>query len=77
MKYIKSITVNSDTYIVGQTYKPPGFTDGATIKNIVDNRRAFSFGEGGFEIRFDTGELLRIHSNNVIVHWVPAGGKAE
>ncbi|MEK4448610.1 hypothetical protein N1I81_22510 [Bacillus sp. FSL M8-0052] len=70
MKTIKSITVNSDTYTLGKTYKPPGFTDGATVTDIRNKRSIFKQG-GRFEVLFDTGELLCIHSENVVVHWVP------
>ncbi|MFA1782424.1 hypothetical protein ACDX77_19305 [Bacillus velezensis] len=69
MQTIKSITVNSETYTLGQTYKPPGFTDGATVTDIRDKRSFFSRGICEFEIFFDTGELLRIHSTDVIVHF--------
>ncbi|WP_039076297.1 hypothetical protein [Bacillus sp. MSP13] len=71
MQTIKSITVNSETYTLGQTYKPPGFLDGATVTAIRDKRSLFSKRKGGFEILFDTGELLQIHSTNVIVHFSP------
>ncbi|MDA1477289.1 hypothetical protein [Bacillus changyiensis] len=68
MRTIKSITFHSDTYVVGEAYKPPSFTDGATVIGIRDNRNAFRHNDGGFEVRFDTGDILRIHSNDVVVH---------
>lgn len=73
----KSITYNSETYMLGQKYKLPGVTKVAAVVNIIDNRFAFSHGDGGFEIRFDSGDLLRIHSNDVIIHWEPMGGEKE
>ncbi|MEC1037612.1 hypothetical protein [Bacillus licheniformis] len=71
----KSITFNSKTYMLGQKYKPPGFTKMATVINIVDNRNAFSYNEGGFEVRFDSGDFLRIYSNDVVIHWEQTGGE--
>ncbi|NPC91203.1 hypothetical protein HOO54_02770 [Bacillus sp. WMMC1349] len=71
MKTIKSISYHSDTYVVGEAYKPPSFTDGATVTSITDNRNAFRHNDGGFEVRFDTGDILRIHSNDVVVHFEP------
>ncbi|MEK5500089.1 hypothetical protein [Bacillus sp. FSL M8-0168] len=73
----KSITFNSGTYELGQKYQPPGFTKAATVINIVDNRGAWSHKEGGFDVRFDTGDFLRIYSDDVIIHWEPMGGDAE
>ncbi|MEH6971379.1 hypothetical protein [Bacillus sp. JJ675] len=73
----KSITFNSETYELGQIYNPPGFKKPAKVINIVDNRGAWSHKEGGFEIRFDTGDKLRIYSNDVIIHWEPMGGEKE
>lgn len=72
MKAIKSITVNSNTYTLGQAYKPPGFTDGATVTDIRMKRNIFSSQRDRFEVLFDTGELLCIHSTDVIVHWSPS-----
>ncbi|PLS10617.1 hypothetical protein [Bacillus licheniformis] len=54
----KSITFNSETYMLGQKYKPPGFTKMATVTNIVDNRNAFLHNDGGFEVRFDSRGFL-------------------
>ncbi|MGL3989143.1 hypothetical protein ACSHMG_23150, partial [Bacillus [licheniformis] CMCC 63516] len=71
----KSITFNSETYMLGQKYKPPGFTKMATVTNIVDNRNAYSHNEGGFEVRFDSGDFLRIYSNDVVIHWEQTGGE--
>ncbi|WP_077736453.1 hypothetical protein [Bacillus sonorensis] len=73
MKSIKSITVNSNTYIVGEPCHPSGFKDGATVMKITEKNKFFGL-VNGFVVHFDTKAELHIHSTNVIVHWTPLNG---
>ncbi|MFN2748269.1 MULTISPECIES: hypothetical protein [Bacillus] len=70
MKAIQSITVHSNTYTVGKACHPPGFKKGATVTKITEKNK-FSGLISGFVVHFDTETELHIHSDDVIVHWLP------
>ncbi len=72
MKSIKSITVRSNTYVVGKACHPPGFKDGAVVMKITEKNKFFGL-ISGFVVHFDTKAELHIHSNGVIVDWTEGG----
>ncbi|MCY8035877.1 hypothetical protein [Bacillus sonorensis] len=71
MKSIKSITVHSDTYIVGEPCHSLHFKGGTVIR--IEEKNKFFGRISGFVVHFDTKAELHIYSNDVTVHWDDKG----